>query len=345
MAKGFAASGDGIVHAVVIATTDTRKIFEEALPTLPPELGGGSIKVVTRGLSWVALWVEGPPQMKVHWLWQTADKDAATKLHELLKQSLKLLGQMKELQEIVPNADKLLEAFVPQVDGDRLTLTMDDATLAKVLGPAIQKVRDEAGRTAATHSMKHLGLALHGYHDTMARFPAIANFDKNNKPLLSWRVHLLPYLGEDKLYKEFHLDEPWDSEHNKKLITKMPKVFATPTNPQLSAMGKTTYVVPVHATAIFTGDMQGSRIADITDGTANTIMVADVDDADAVIWTKPDDLKLDPKNPAKSLSTRFGDKYLFLFADGSVQSISKKIDKEMLNAIFTKAGGEVIKVP
>ena len=196
-----------------------------------------------------------------------------------------------------------------------------------------------------SNNLKQLGLALHNYHDTYGRFPAIANFDKKNKPLLSWRVHLLPYLDQGKLYKEFHLDEPWDSEHNKQLITKMPKVFANPTNPKLAADGKTTYLAPVHPRAIFTGDVQGSRFADITDGTSNTILLVDVDDADAVIWTRPDDLKLDPKNPAKSLSARFGDKYLFLFADGSVQSISKKIDKEMLNALFTKAGNEIIKLP
>ena len=122
-------------------------------------------------------------------------------------------------------------------------------------------------------------------------------------------------------------------------------MFANPAAPKLAADGKTTYLAPVHSTAIFTGDIQGSRIADITDGTANTILLVDVDDTDAVIWTKPDDLKLDPKNPATSLSTRHDNRYLFLFADGSVQLIPKKIDKATLNAIFTKAGGEVVNLP
>ena len=55
-----------------------------------------------------------------------------------------------------------------------------------------------------------------------------ASHDKNGKPLLCWRVHILPYLGEEKLYKEFHLDEPWDSPHNKKLLSQMPKIYRAP---------------------------------------------------------------------------------------------------------------------
>jgi Protein of unknown function (DUF1559) len=345
VAKAFAASGDGVARAVLFATTDTRKILEETLPTLPPEVGGGSIKVLTRGLKWVAVWIDAPPQMNVHWLWQTADKDSAKELDELLKRSVKFLGQLKELREVVPNADKLLEAFVPHIDGDQLTLTMDDAALAKILGPVLQKMREEARRSTAVHSMKQLGIASHSYHDANGHLPAVANFDKQNKPLLSWRVHLLPYLEQNDLYKQFHLDEPWDSEHNKKLIAKMPKVFANPTHPKLAAEGKTTYVAPVHSTAIFTGDLQGSRFADITDGTSQTILLVDVEEADAVIWTKPDDLKLDPKSPAKGLSPRFGDRYTFLFADASVQFVSKKIDKAMLWALFTKSGGEVVNLP
>src|SRR5260370_4929892 len=68
------------------------------------------------------------------------------------------------------------------------------------------------------NNLKQIGLALHNYNDAYARLPAVANFDKQGKPLLSWRVHLLPFIEQEDLYKEFHLDEPWDSEHNKQLI-------------------------------------------------------------------------------------------------------------------------------
>jgi hypothetical protein len=69
---------------------------------------------------------------------------------------------------------------------------------------------------------------MHNYNDVNAHLPLAATTDKKGKALLSWRVALLPYLEEQELYKQFKLDEPWDSAHNKKLLSKMPAVFAPP---------------------------------------------------------------------------------------------------------------------
>src|SRR5262249_31558780 len=157
---------------------------------------------------------------------------------------------------------------------------------------------------------------------------SVANFDAKGKPLLSWRVHILPYLDDDesaKLYKKFKLDEPWDSEHNKKLIPNMPKVFANPYNPKLAADGKTTILAPVHKDAAFTGEKKPARFIDLP-SKSRTILLVDADDAAAVVWTKPDDLTLDPKSPHKGLGFRSADRCLVLLADGEVQGIPKATD-------------------
>src|SRR5262249_15157914 len=125
----------------------------------------------------------------------------------------------------------------------------------------------------------------------------------------------------------------------------MPKVFAGPANPKLAADGKTTYLAPVHADAVFTGDKQGLRIVDVLDGTSVTVLLVDADAAAAVVWTKPDDLKVDPKAPRKGLAARPGDKYLLGMADGSVYFAPKKIDDTTLWAIFTRNGGETVNLP
>src|SRR5262249_39345951 len=52
--------------------------------------------------------------------------------------------------------------------------------------------------------------------------------DPQAKPLLSWRVGILPLLGEAELYEQFKLDEPWDSMHNKRLLPKIPRAYAAP---------------------------------------------------------------------------------------------------------------------
>jgi hypothetical protein len=197
-----------------------------------------------------------------------------------------------------------------------------------------------AQRTHCLNNLKQIGLALHNYHDVYGKFPAVANFDKQGKPLLSWRVHLLPYLEQDALYKQFHLDEPWDSENNKKLIPVMPPVFNCPASK--TGLGMTTYLAPVSKEAIFTGDSRASRIADIADGTSNTVIVVDADDKQAVTWTKPEDLRYDLKQPWTGLIGHHGDACLTLFADGSVRALRQTIRPDMLNGLFTRAGGEVV---
>src|SRR5437764_11415290 len=119
---------------------------------------------------------------------------------------------------------------------------------------------------------------MHSYHDAQGRFPAAAGRGKGGKPLLSWRVHLLPYLEQDALYKEFHLDEPWDSEHNKKLIPRMPDIYLSRLSALKRADGKTTIVVPAGPKLVFNGT-QKMTLRDITDGTTNTILIMDVDDS------------------------------------------------------------------
>ena len=74
-------------------------------------------------------------------------------------------------------------------------------------------------------NLKQISLAFYNFHTATLSMPAnLATAD--GKPLLSWRVVILPYLGEEDLYKQFKLNEPWDSAHNRKLIPKMPRVYA-----------------------------------------------------------------------------------------------------------------------
>src|SRR5262249_44451419 len=155
---------------------------------------------------------------------------------------------------------------------------------------------------------------------------------------------LLPFLDQEALYKEFRLDEPWDSEHNQKLIKKMPKVFASSPDPKLAAEGKTTYVVPAGPGTAFDGK-KGRKITEVTDGTSNTLLVVDVDDDQAVPWTKPEDWKFDPKAPAKGLRKHEGKRFLFLFMDGSVRTVDATVDPKTIAALVTPDGGEVINLP
>ncbi|OHB72681.1 MAG: hypothetical protein A2V70_06290 [Planctomycetes bacterium RBG_13_63_9] len=120
----------------------------------------------------------------------------------------------------------------------------------------------------------------------------------------------------------------------------MPPEFLRSPFSKLGEKGRTCYVVPVGEGTAF-GGREGPTIKDFKDGTSCTIAVVEVDDEHAVIWTTPEDLPYDPKNPVQGLRFCNG-RFNAVFADGSAHRLSAKIAPDTLRALFTFAGGEVI---
>jgi hypothetical protein len=212
--------------------------------------------------------------------------------------------------------------------------------LVALLLPAVQAAREAARRNQSMNNMKQLMLAMHNHHDMRKSFPAHAICSADGKPLLSWRVQILPLIEEQTLYSQFHLDEPWDSEHNRALVELMPAVLRNPN--LVSEAGTTNYLAVVGSECVFDGTAKGIGFAKITDGTSKTVMLVEADADQAVIWTKPDDFEHDANNPAAGLGGMRPGGWLAGFADGSVQFIPAEADNQTINALFTRAGGEVI---
>ncbi len=348
IAAAFQAAGDTAAQAILLPPKYAARVIEEMLPQLPKEIGGGPSTVITRGLLWAAVSADPPPKMSLSVVIQSQDAEAAGAFREKLIGALGLLGKQKEVRQRMPAFDKLAALLTPKVEGDRLTLVFDEknrgiAGIISLLRPPMEEARMAARRATSISNLKQIALAMHNYHDTHKSFPAAASSDANGKPLLSWRVHLLPYLAAGQLYEQFHLDEPWDSEHNRKLIDQMPDVYRCFAS-KLKEKGRTHYVVVVGEGTVFPG-REGIPIKEIKDGTSQTILAVEVDDEHSVIWTKPDDLPFDPDNPAKGLGglyPLFPQGFVAAFCDGSVHFSLQKIDPEVLRALFTRAGGEVI---
>jgi hypothetical protein len=339
--KAFAAAGDTAGQALLLPPAETRRVLDELLPALPPELGGGSSKPLTAGLRWAALGVEGPPKLAVRLVIQSPDPAAARALADLLTGAVKALGRQKEVRAWLPEFDKVTAPLTPRVEEGRLIVALGEKEVLQVLPPLVRRVHQAEVDRAGLASLKELANAAINYADAhKGRLPAVANFDRQGKPLLSWRVHLLPYLGEKKLYQEFHLDEPWDSAHNKELIARMPRVYQG-RGQKLNREGKTIYLAPVGENVAFTGGPEGLRFpADFTDGTANTILLVEADDDHAVVWTRPADLKYDPEQPHKGLGGHFEGGFLAALADGSAHFIRKTVSKKTLQNAFTRNDGE-----
>lgn len=222
----------------------------------------------------------------------------------------------------------------------QLTVSLPgDLPFAAAYLSAKKKAEEAAAAVTSANNLKQIALSWHNYEATYGAGPPAAVCDKTGKPLLSWRVLILPYIEEEALFKQFKLDEPWDSVNNKKLLAKMPKVYAIPGKTQPGDTD-THYRVFVGGGAGWDWVM-GSKLTNITDGTSNTLMC--VTAAEAVPWTKPDELVFDPeKDPTKLVGAIVNGRVQVAMFDGSVRTLKKVPAKDTLKALITKGGGEVI---
>ena len=223
----------------------------------------------------------------------------------------------------------------------RLGIAVGILNLILLLGvalvlPGILLVRQAAFRIQAGLNLYTIGLAMHSYHHRTGTFPPAAICDEQGKPLLSWRVALLPYIGQQKLYEQFKLDEPWDGPNNSKLLPLMPKEYALAIASS-TPPGHTYFRVFVGNGAAFEPD-RGVPLDEFTDGPHNTILV--VEAATAVPWTKPEELPYDPNGPLPALGGHFRGRFGVIRGDGSDFFAPNDISQQTLRAAITRNGGE-----
>jgi hypothetical protein len=243
-------------------------------------------------------------------------------------------------------ADQAVEGLSVGKSGDKVEISLrmkDSQAVAKLLPMFVRAVgdaRQAAQRVKRMNDLHQLSIAALNDEMKAGRFPPAASRDPNGKPLLSWRVHLLPFLDGGEIYKEFHLDEPWDSEHNKKLIAKMPGFFRGDPKDGVPE-GHTTVMVFTGAGTPF-GVEKGISSAQIADGSSNTISFVVAGPDKAVPWTKPQDLPFDPANPIAALGKIPDRGFVAAMFDGSVRQLPKNIPAATLKALITHAGGETV---
>jgi RNA polymerase sigma factor (sigma-70 family) len=184
--------------------------------------------------------------------------------------------------------------------------------------------------------LKQIMLAMHNYHGNLGSFPNDIE-DRQGKPLLSWRVAILPYIQQDALYKQFRLDEPWDSVHNKKLLARMPQIYRGGLDDDSSS--KTQFQVFAGKGTPFERGKK-IKIADITDGTSNTLGV--VESGPPVEWTKPDDLTYDPEAPLPRMELPYKKAFLASTMDGAVHLLRGDLKERMLRNLIERNDGNFI---
>jgi hypothetical protein len=227
------------------------------------------------------------------------------------------------------------------------------AGLGYLLAVAIDHVKEASERVHC--NLGSVTLAFHNYQEDHGTMPPAVVYDKNGKPLHSWRVLLLPYIEANDLYKEFRLDEPWDSEHNIALLPRMPRSYAPPGR-------KAAKIPPYHTVLhVFVGrgtpfeerrerpdagdSLTGSRQErgvkipdDFPDGTQNTFLF--VEAGKPVPWTMPEELSYDPDGSLPDLPCLFRKGFRACTVDGSYRFIRKDTPEATVRAFITRNGGE-----
>lgn len=339
LARAFEVAGDTACQAIVMLTDSNRPLVSGLIGTLPPPFEEVNSRELAKSARFAALGIDLPPRPQIRLGVQAADESGANKLHSVAVSVLDLLKR----PGIIPQAKDAIPLLTPQKKGDRLYLVLrhekgDFDALAKAFEPVIASVRTASQRQQSMRNLRQINSGLINYEAGFGRFPTQAIRSKDGKPLLSWRVAILPYIEELELYNEFKLDQSWDSEHNKKLIDKMPAIYMHPSG-VVKAKGHTLYMAPICKGSILASE-QGMKVAEVTDGTSRTVMIVEANPDKAVVWTKPDDLNVDLEKPLVGLGDIWNDGILVCFCDDHTALLKPAIDPETVRRLFQANDGK-----
>jgi hypothetical protein len=201
------------------------------------------------------------------------------------------------------------------------------------------KAQDER-QNQTRNNLKQLVLALYNYYDVNKHFPPAVVMGPDGKTPHSWRVEILPFLDQNKLFQQYKMDEPWDSPSNKKLLERIPEPLRSPyDDPKSTNAGYFALVGPGTAFESKTGML----IREISDGTSNTIML--VESKRKTPWTKPSDIRFDPKKAVPKLGGYVEGEFTAGMCDGTVRPIPLAAVKDTLKWLIIRNDGHAVDVP
>lgn len=188
----------------------------------------------------------------------------------------------------------------PKVEDKQIVYELDELVvtpLMAVIGSGVLETTEMSRlsneRFASQYKFREIYGAISEYFETKGAFPLREILSDQGESLLSWRVALLPHLGYESLYKKFHLNEPWDSPHNIKLLEEMPSIYRSAR--QNIPPGYTTFVAPYGVI-----DQKRKTVWDVVptnvfaDDSKNLdcLLLVEVEPQGAVPWSSPEDVNV-----------------------------------------------------
>lgn len=349
--------GNGDAGLAIVGDSDSRRVIREMMPALPAPFQAIDGKFVADELAWGGISAKLPPSLHAALEIQAYSKQSAELVQDNLTKAIGM-GQMLIAQGAKDNPDqgfeKVAEALGklrPRVDERRVVFSLGNspeefASLVDLIAQPVRAARKAAYRSQRMNNFKQIMLAVHNHASARKESIPTDILSDKGKPLLSWRVVALDYTEEQALYRQFHLDEPWDSEHNLKLAKQIPALYRDPDPAivrELKEPWYTTFLGVAGPGTVFdgSGDM---TFKNITDGTSNTVFLVEVTPEQAVPWTKPADWEVDFEKPFDGVERKDRQGFVCGFCDGSARYIATDHPGEKKNwpKQLTIAGGELI---
>ncbi len=325
--------------------------IRDLMPTIPAVFGGGSSSLLTEGVKWTAIGVD-PSKLSMQVVTQSRSAESASALATHLPKFMQAVANQFSLPAAKSGVGQIAAILKPIVKGDRITFSTTGLSAldssATSLIRAMQEFVGPLTNQIKMDRFKQIGLAIHNFVSANKVLPPAKDArTADGKCILSWRVHILPYFGQANLYNQFRLKEPWNSEHNLKLLDQMPDMYKG-TAIGFAGMnglksGYTTFLAPEGDDTVF-GSVKPVKFSDIKDGTSNTVWLVEVKPEFAKPWTAPEDYIFDVANPALGLAEIPGEKSTFLAAlgDGSVARIPLSLPAKSILHLFQKNDGNAV---
>lgn len=215
--------------------------------------------------------------------------------------------------------------------------------MAALLLPAVQQAREAARRSQSKNNLAQIGLAMHNYHDTFNRLPPGKIVREDGVEVCGWQASILPYLEQAQLFNQLDFHEGWDTPANQgPYSTVVPVYLHASVSQTTDSSGRPLMHYAGNSQVFMENKCLGFR--DVTDGTSNTILVGEVTNG-LKPWGMPGNVR-DPADGIGPAENQFKGPSVggtqFLLGDGMVRFISENVDPEILRALATPAGGELV---
>lgn len=233
-----------------------------------------------------------------------------------------------------------------------IVLVAGTAAVIRYGGTGLSRINETRLRRTESTNLEKIADGLNAYYKKHKSYPPATTYDSTGQPLHSWRVLILPFIGQEVLYEQFNLKEPWDSATNLTAALAMPDVYRHPSIQSNAAMYEQTgFFLVTGPQTVFPhkGKLDLDTMSDLPSQTILVVATSPPKGATIGSWTEPEDYSFARMqgNINSSNGTEIGGLHStgvsIATIDGRSHFLKNQTDPQILNALVTPNGNEQLR--